>query len=321
MVKDHRRRPAAAGTRGWVIITLAVAAPWTATACSDLNTPLEYSERLQRRSIESGGQTRTYLAYVPSTAAPGTPAPLVLVLHGAHQTAEEMQLMSWMNAVGEDHGAVVVHPQAAGAFWATGGGSPPEYETVDDLGFMDDLVRTVSEGISIDPARVYVTGFSNGGLLAVRLACQDRERWAAVGLVGALIPAFWDGVCPGGTALPAIFIMGDQDTEFPFPTISARSRGLVPAELTLPYWAGLNGCDGQVEQVELADLVDDGTTIEHWTTPKCSGRQETEFYVVHGGGHTWPGSPINLPSSLGRKSEELDASRTLMSFFLRHSLP
>jgi polyhydroxybutyrate depolymerase len=41
------------------------------------------------------------------------------------------------------------------------------------------------------------------------------------------------------------------------------------------------------------------------------------LYAVIGGGHTWPGSPVEI-ASLGPTTHEIDASQLIWAFFAAH---
>ncbi len=84
-------------------------------------------------------------------------------------------------------GIAVAYPDGIGGSWNAGGCcGQAEADDLDDVGFILALVDELVASYSIDPDRVYLTGFSNGGLLAYRLACES-DRFAAIAPVGATL--------------------------------------------------------------------------------------------------------------------------------------
>lgn len=74
-------------------------------------------------------------------------------------------------------------------------------------------------------------------------------------------------------------------------------------------------CAPAPESSLLEDVAPDGTRVRLDRYASCSSG-EVRLYEIIGGGHTWPGSPHDFDSSLGTKSRDLDASRTLAEWFL-----
>jgi polyhydroxybutyrate depolymerase len=60
----------------------------------------------------------------------------------------------------------------------------------DDVAFLDAVIARVSREHGVDPERIYVSGFSNGGQMAARMALERPETFAAVALAGA-VPDTW----------------------------------------------------------------------------------------------------------------------------------
>ncbi len=134
------------------------------------------------RTLTLQGAGRSYRAYVP----PGSgPVALVVVMHGYGGGAAEIEQASGWTAEARRQGFAVLYPEGvAQAFNAGLCCGTPAQAGVDDVGavlaMVDDLARTRP----VDAARLYATGFSNGGMMAYRLACET-DRFAAVAPVAA----------------------------------------------------------------------------------------------------------------------------------------
>ncbi|MEZ4417989.1 MAG: PHB depolymerase family esterase [Gemmatimonadota bacterium] len=274
----------------------------------------EYEQR-----IRVGDRLRDYVVYVPRAISPGTEVPLLLAFHGTGMSAETMMLLTWFNEQAERLGIVVAYLQADGDGWVSVG-SPPVGEPTGELGFVEAVIDRLDRDLDIDRSRVYAAGFSNGGLMMQRLGCQFYDRIAAVGIVGATIAFPVIQGCLPQRHVPAMFFLGDLDTQFPWSDNLAANLGLLGAESSGQFWADLNECGPTRVDTDLPDTADDDTTVERWDWPNCPADGQVVFYHIRRGGHTWPGSPLNLGPSLGTKSRDIDASRLLGDFLVQQGL-
>ncbi len=260
-------------------------------------------------SLVSGGEKRFYLLHVPKSYNPAMPAPLVLSLHGfAGWPANQQEVTRW-DELADRYGFIVVYP--------CGTGFPLRWrayaDSGQDIGFLTDLIDTLSGEYNIDPARIYVNGISNGGGMTARLACELSGRIAAIGMVsGAFLTP--PQACRPTRAVPAMLFHGTADPivpfqggrsgpfDKPFPDVRdwvaalAQSYGCAEPPLELP-------AKGQVSGLRYA-----------------GGQAEVVFYIIHGGGHAWPGGKAMPVWLSGHTSQEIDATRVLWDFFMAHPL-
>lgn len=128
---------------------------------------------------------RTYRLHVPA-GLPAGPAPLVVALHSALSSGAVMELLSRLDLVADREKFLVVYPdgEPAGArVWNAG--DCCNRSRSDDVGFLVGLIDHLVATQRADRARVYVTGISNGAMMAYRLACQRADRIAAFAPVAA----------------------------------------------------------------------------------------------------------------------------------------
>ena len=109
---------------------------------------------------------RHYDAFAPAHLPPNRP--LVIVLHGNGGTGHQIRKFTHFDDLATKNGFVVAYPDAIDHHWNDG--RPEVANGSDDVGFIAKLIAELSARYSIDPARVYVTGISNGGIMAYRLA-------------------------------------------------------------------------------------------------------------------------------------------------------
>ena len=266
------------------------------------------------------GRERLYLAHVPA-GIEGTGAPLVLALHGSPSTPHAMRTLSGLDGLADARGFVVAYPRYIFGQWAVGCGEDCELEGDRDKHFMTALIDELHDRLGIDRGRVYLTGFSNGGLATYRLACELSDRFAAAAPVGALmIEPQWQS-CSLSPPLPFLMIHGTQDGQFPWDGAAGVSTTRMSADATVERLVALDGCGATPTVTFEPDTADDGTRVrrEHYTG--CTGAAEVILYVVEDGGHTWPGSPVQFSPELGAHSRDIVAQEIIVDFFLRHARP
>ena len=252
-------------------------------------------------SIGHGGLNRTYIYYVPEVL-PGTPRPLVFVLHGGGGTARQaMEIMteSRWNELADRDKFIVVYPQGVNNRWndcrgdVPGGGS-----TADDVGFLSALIDDFAANYNIDVQRIYATGHSNGGMMSFRLAIELSDRIAAVYSNTGAMPAVNECAAPVNS-VAIMYLAGTADPLIPFeggPVVTRNGRGhgtVISAADTVGYWRSFLGTDNTPTVETVPDIVpgdDSAITIFRYG----NGAQDTEvvYYRVDGGGHGWPDANV-----------------------------
>jgi predicted esterase len=156
------------------------------------------------------GRERDGLVYIPASLPQG-PAPLVVLLHGAGGAAQG--IMRRLSTVADSVGFVVLVPDSRGPTWdAIRGNYGP------DIAFLDSALRLVFSRVSIDPARVIASGFSDGASYALGIARVNGDLFTRV-------VAFSPGFVTHGAATgkPEVYIThGDADQILPYEATSER---------------------------------------------------------------------------------------------------
>jgi polyhydroxybutyrate depolymerase len=264
-------------------------------------------------SIASGGRTRTYRLYVPSTLRPGQPTPLVVFLHGGFGDGAQAEKTYGWDAAADANGFVVLYPDGVSKAW--NGGSCcgiPQRQGIDDVAFIEDLVRHVETVLPVDPARVFATGISNGGIMAYRLACETT-LFAAIGPDSAteLVD------CAGAQPVSVIAIHGLADTRVPYAGGMGSGVGHVdgpPVPSVIAGWRAIDHCGDPTT-----------TTSGPVTTAiaSCPAGRAVELITIAGAGHQWPGAKPMSPLiakvlGLDQPSTALNATAVVWRFFSTH---
>lgn len=286
---------------------------------------------LHRGHLDHGGRTRAYTAYVPSTWRAG--GAVVLVLHGSRgEGARARAAFGYaFDALAERERFLAVYPDGYARHWngcRRAGPYAANLEDVDDVGFLLALAEHLGDRFGADPGRLFATGISNGGHMALRLALEVPRRMRAVAPVIASLPTDANLDCTrSGEAVPLLLMNGTEDPMNPWEGGRVALYGVLgdrgpvrSASETVDYFRGLAGLDGEarVEPLPDADPTDGTRVVRHgWGG---AGGPEVVLLAVEGGGHTVPHPAMRMPRLLGRTSRDLVAAEEIVDFFGRHGL-
>ncbi len=279
---------------------------------------------------------RSYALYVPTSYDPMTPTPVVVSLHGRGANHFSQAGSSGFNAVAEEHGFIVVYPQAydpnfnneqADAVWNYNlNTSLFTALPWDDDAFLDEVVDDIATMLNVDMNRLYVNGLSNGGYMTNRLACTRGDRYAAFAAVAANAPFGLTELCQDGVHAPIMFYHGTADTISPWDgsTVTHPNTGqtvyvLAPIPNTLAFWVEQNECGQDFEQVEVPS-TDPDSNILFIRQTACPIDSAVEIYAVVNGGHVWHGVQDFENEFLGEVNMDLNASEAIWAFYSGYSL-
>lgn len=239
----------------------------------------------------------------------GTRAPLVIVLHGFLGRGASMRRKTGFDGLAAQHGFIVVYPDGVRRRWNDGRGAG---DRVDDIGYLSKLIRTFVASGQADPTRIFLVGHSNGGGMAMRMACERAEMIRGIVVVATKSPL--KGRCRNGKPVPAMFIHGTKDPISPHKGRAGASRlgGAYSSARTLQFWQDRNRCKG-VAETRTIDNADDGTTAQYVRYADCVAGL---IYVqINGHGHDWPGPLGRSDFVQGAATQEVDAAAISWWFF------
>ena len=271
------------------------------------------------KTLTWGGQERQYLEYVPTTYSAETPAPVLFMLHGLGDDATNFFNATDVRAVAEQHGWIVVCPQALdfdlqtplggydfGTSWNAGitvtvqieiYGMPFSFDVTvnpdaDDSGFLMATLETLDEEYVIEPDSVFVAGFSLGACMSHRMAIEHGDRINAIAAVSGVVGNDMDELTPAANInVLEIFGTSDEMISYDNAEISLQSYGThsigLPAEATVEYWRNFNQCAETAVFEQYPDLVNDGLTFEMYSYMDGADDSRVSFIKVNNGLHRW----------------------------------
>lgn len=329
MTTSERRR--AHGVRGRRAAVAGLLVAVTATsACSSLsNHPSEsgdWTTGTAGHEVRVGDVDRGYLLHVPTHRPRGIfgrarPFPLVIVMHGSGGTPEDAEHASRMDSIADARGWLVAYPSGMRGMlglvrsdWNAGTCcGAPAHDGVDDVGFLRAIVRQLVSRLPVDTARVYVAGFSDGGRMAYRAACEMASNVAAVAVVSGSLKL---AGCAPSRPVSIIAFHGTSDDEVAYDDSAATAppRALPPWAGDFPpsirFWIAADRCRGVAQRP-----VSPHARV---ATFGCV-RSDLVLYTIVGGGHGWPKEPAGGTGSKPPMSE-IDASALMANFFDAHRL-
>lgn len=263
-------------------------------------------------TVYSDLRNRQVLYFKPN-AASAAKAPAVVLLHYLHGTPEDMADLTNFARLARDYGVWVIVPEGVQGKWNYGAAA---VKTVDDIKFLNAVLDDALAKYPIDPKRLYMAGYSNGGQMAQRFACLQPGRIAAVGVVATTVEQLDAMSCKPAIGTPILYINGVADPIVPF------NGNLLKKSVaqTIALWRGINGCTDAQQDGAIADSVADGTSTVTHAWRGCANGAAVEQYVVTGGGHTWPGS-TRYTLSLGVTSQDFNATDAIWAFVSQFSRP
>lgn len=277
---------------------------------------------------------REVILHIPPGYDPGKPSPLVIVLHGGSQNGSAIQQLSGMDADADLFGFVVAYPNGSGRpgsqqlTWNAGhccGYSMQQ--KIDDVGFLRAMIDFLVSHYAIDANRVYLTGISNGGMMAYRAGAELADHVAGIAPIAASLGG---AVREGGRAfmpqdpsspVAVIAFHGKQDKHVPYEggvgtaekaPVALDPRVDISAAESVGFWVENNRCDSLPSK---ETLMKGKVQIDRYAG--CEGNAEVALVTLMDGGHAWPGASLGLARDQ-LPTQEISANLMMLEFFWAH---
>jgi polyhydroxybutyrate depolymerase len=160
------------------------------------------------------------------------------------------------------------------------------------------------------------------------IGCTLADQIAAIAPVSGYMPTEDAAGCHPVRPISVLEIAGTADPIMPITggeiNLLGFNRGaeVLSAKQTILMWANHAKCKGSSQFAALAPIAtNDGTSVTRTSYASCVNGTSVVLYTVIGGGHAWPGGRQYAPKLIiGRASRQLDASQTIVEFFLAHPM-
>lgn len=297
-------------------------------------------------TLKFDGLTRDYRLHVPPAAIYGQPLPLVLNLHGATQNAQLEEITSDMDANADMNGYLVAYPDgtriakvltpdpiAKQAQYGWNAGmccGLPVTKHINDVGFLEKVIADIAARTPVDLRRVYMTGISNGGMMAYAMAAEASDHVAAIASVSGQVEI--PTIHPTRSVPTMEFHSVNDPIALFNGTPNKDPRLRLSVMEGIDQWVKSDGCsrtphDGHTI-VGAAGSISAGETATLVTYSACRDNAQVVLWRFTGSGHVWPGSTLNtgpkknwILAGVGRGIVLVNANETMWQFFERYELP
>ena len=284
------------------------------------------SGQVERGALQHDGRTRSWIAYVPTR--PSSHPALIIVLHGSMGSGAQVRAHFGydFDRLADQNGFIVVYPQGYDGHWndcKKEGPFAAKRENIDDVGFLHALVDRLVIDHQVDRSQVYVTGVSNGGAMALRLALQTPDFARAYAAVASSVPAPENmAMTPANRPVSVLLMNGTDDPFNPWRGGDVVLYGVwgnrgpvLSTPASIDYFRKLDGLDGAPQLTPLPDRdPGDGCTVTRslWTAP---GKHSVALYTIQGGGHGLPHPATYGRRLLGHTNRDIHAADEIWGFF------
>jgi len=315
----------------------------SATTSHPVLTPMSHSYHFD---LTFDGRQRDYWIHVPPAAATGEPLPMVINMAGATQNGQIEEGLSLMDPNADQNGYLAVYPdgtriskvltpdpvaQQAQYGWNAGECCGlPVTRKINDVGFLEKVIADVAARTPVNLRRVYMTGISNGGMMAYAMAAEASTHVAAIASVSGQVEI---PVIHPTRAVPTMEFHSINDPIAKFNGVPNKNPLLVLSVMQgIRQWVKADGCSSTPHVgttiVGAPGSISAGQTATQITYGHCHDGVKVVLWRFTGSGHVWPGSTLNtgpksgwILTGSGRGIVLINANETMWKFFSHYELP
>jgi poly(hydroxyalkanoate) depolymerase family esterase len=274
-------------------------------------------------TVKNSFGSRDYKLWMSSGYRKEKPVPLILMLHGCMQKAEDLATASGMNDLADEKNFLVVYPEqvAAANPLSCWNWFDPKHQSRDEgePALIATVIQDIRSAYNIDAKRIYVVGVSAGGAMAVVMAANYPELFAGLSVIageeykaGTTVEAGLASMKAGGPDPNQQGLLAYQAMQKSSGAPKKRMPVIAFHGTKDPYLNPLNTDQLIAQWAQTNDYLDDGkdndsVSIQSPSETKgavpngysytrgqykdSKGRLLLEKWMVEGLGHAWPGSP------------------------------
>lgn len=262
------------------------------------------------------GDERNYSVHLPPNFDAKDQSPLIFVFHGAGENNEKIRTYSQFNRISDKYRPVVIYGNSLGGVivdnlltkrWGKSGLIFAQYDN--DTEYVQAVIDIALTEFNIDPDKVFLSGFSNGGSFIHHLMCEIPDRITGVALAAPAITLNDLVDCANTKAIPVIHTHGTDDRIVAYNGFLALSS----VSNSLDYYAEKNRCEEEPMLTPLASIDDGNSTVSKLAYLFCDENFPVVHYRINEGGHNWPGALFN--NGTGVQNTDIDWTELQWDFF------
>jgi predicted esterase len=186
-------------------------------------------EVLVRSSID--GTMQPVALYVPSSYVPGSPTPLIVLLHGHPQSETQLLAPTYIAQLAEATKTIVVAPYGRGIYDFRGSAAD-----------VYDALAAAERAFSVDPRKRFLAGYSMGGFSVFEVAPVHPDDWAAVmSIAGSLLGSDSTRIVAMMRRTPFYVLTGSADDSIPTQYPTATAAFLHNAGIDVSFYSETGG--------------------------------------------------------------------------------
>ena len=282
-----------------------------------------------QRMVIHEGVEREYIIHVPENL--NQDSPIVFVIHGYTGSAEGIAAYTGMNNIAEREGFIAVYPQGTidsnGNTFFNVGYEFNDDSPINDVSFIRELVRSISQEFNLKRKKAFATGMSNGGDMSYLLACTSSDLFKAVAPVAGVLMKGLKDSCELSSPVPIFEIHGTADKISLFEG-DLNNEGGWGAYYDLPSTIDFFAERYQLTNKSVKQMTskESGADYDifferHWSDDL---EEEVWMYRIEDGRHVWPGIKLNWWNNplawfyFGSGNEDINASEEVWAFFKKY---
>lgn len=250
---------------------------------------LHAAENRIEKEIQLGGYNRNYTIVLPSNFNTANKYPVLLALHGGGGSGKQCEKAYSLTNTADKNGYIVVYPdgiQKKGLIklrtWNAGTCCGDAVEkNVNDVEFISTIIDELIRNYSSDSTKIFVTGMSNGGMMAYKLACEIPQKIKGIAVVSGTMVTnkVYNNLLP----VPILHIHSIKDKRVPLAGGKGISGYYFPSvDSVLSVWKKVNKCDENDKQIIR------GVDFTNYKWFNKDGKLMIDYYLTEDGGHSWP---------------------------------
>jgi polyhydroxybutyrate depolymerase len=248
--------------------------------------------QLTQHSITVGTTSRNYYKYLPTGYQPTEHLPVVFILHGLGGNAQQMT-MAGFSLIADTARVIAIYPEGLPNSFAQNSWNNGTLlsSAANDISFFNKMMDEMILNQNANPARIYVTGFSMGGIMSHHLACALNNRIAAIGPMAGTMSTSDISTCVPTYKTPVIHLHGTADGTVPYNSGALPSLSLVHE--TMAFWRNVHGCAATADSTRIPDTAMDGLTVDRFVYNTCDPLGSVELWRINGADHIYLYQPVN----------------------------
>ena len=266
---------------------------------------------------------RTYDVYIPSTLKKNTS--VFFLFHASRGNSKDLRSSTGYDFeyLAEEKGFLVVYPQGYKNHWNDCRASADyaaNIQDIDDVGYFQQMIKSLEENYMINRKQLVVSGISNGGHMVFKLAHEIPKDILLYTSFAANLPVQDNNDCSlSQEEVNMIIFNGTNDPINPFDgglvsILGNDSRGFViSAEETYNYWRDLTSYEEE-KIMTIPQLDSDSKTFV--IKKESIGSKYVALYSLVNGGHIYASPYLKSSRFVGESVRDINGAEEIYATYL-----